>query len=209
MATTTKPTNRATVALNLPRAAPALLVYASGVMKRMDGNPAFATPTPPLNELAAAISDLQAAETAALARTKGAAVARDEKRKSLVAILQEVRTYVQKVADADATNAASIIESAGVAVRKVATRRARAFTAQHGEISGVAKVLAASAGHRSAYDWQYSADGGKTWVTAPSTLQAKTTVSGLTPGATVQFRYRAVTKAGEGDWSQPVSLLIQ
>jgi hypothetical protein len=26
---------------------------------------------------------------------------------------------------------------------------------------------------------------------------------------TVQFRSRTVTKAGEGDWSQPVSLLIQ
>jgi hypothetical protein len=43
----------------------------------------------------------------------------------------------------------------------------------------------------------------------PGTLQAKTTVLGLTPLSTVQFRYRAVTKAGEGDWSQPVSLTVQ
>jgi hypothetical protein len=46
-------------------------------------------------------------------------------------------------------------------------------------------------------------------VTAPVTLQAKTTVAGLTAGTTVQFRYRPVTKAGEGNWTQPVSLLVQ
>jgi hypothetical protein len=46
-------------------------------------------------------------------------------------------------------------------------------------------------------------------VGAPVTLQAKTTVAGLTPGATVQFRYRPVTKAGEGDWSQTVVLLVK
>jgi hypothetical protein len=45
-------------------------------------------------------------------------------------------------------------------------------------------------------------DGGKTWVITPATLQAKTTVTGLTPGATVEFRYRSVTKTGEGNWSQ-------
>ena len=34
-------------------------------------------------------------------------------------------------------------------------------------------------------------------------------VTGLAPGATVQFRYRPVTKAGEGDWSQTVVLLVK
>ncbi len=50
---------------------------------------------------------------------------------------------------------------------------------------------------------------GKTWVIAPGTLQAKTTVTGLTPGATVQFRSRALTKSGEGDWSQTVQLIVK
>ena len=31
----------------------------------------------------------------------------------------------------------------------------------------------------------------------------------LTPGASVQFRYRAVLKAGEGDWSQPTTLIVR
>jgi hypothetical protein len=31
----------------------------------------------------------------------------------------------------------------------------------------------------------------------------------LTAGTTVTFRYRPVTKTGEGDWSQPTQLLVQ
>jgi hypothetical protein len=41
------------------------------------------------------------------------------------------------------------------------------------------------------------------------TLETQTIVSGLTPGATVTFRYRPVTKTGEKDWSQPVSIIVQ
>ena len=40
------------------------------------------------------------------------------------------------------------------------------------------------------------------------TLQASTTVAGLTPATLYYFRYRAVTKTGLGDWSQILSLLV-
>jgi hypothetical protein len=80
--------------------------------------------------------------------------------------------------------------------------------AKPGPLSGVAKLVTASAGPRSSYEWEYSTDGGKTWVAAPATVQAKTLIPGLVPGLTAQFRYRTVTKAGQGDWSQTVSLLI-
>jgi hypothetical protein len=208
MATTTKSTHRSTVTLMLPKSVPALIVYAQGVVKRMTGNSSFPNPTPTLAVITTAIDDLRAAETAALARTKGAVAARDEKRTALVALLQQLRAHIQATADRDATNGVSIIESAGVAVRKTATRHARAFAAKPGPVSGVANVVAASAARRASYEWQYSADGGKTWIAAPATLQAKTKVSGLAQGATVQFKYRAVTKTGQGDWSQVVSLVV-
>ena len=93
-------------------------------------------------------------------------------------------------------------------MRKTPTRRARAFAAKPGPVSGVAKVVAEAAARRAAYEWQYSVDGGKTWVAAPPTLQAKTTIAGFVPGTSAQFKYRAVTKTAAGDWSQPVSLLV-
>jgi hypothetical protein len=208
MATTTKSIHRSTVTLMLPQSVPALIVYAQGVVKRMTGNASFPNPVPTLAALTAAIDDLRAAETAALARTKGAAAARDEKRTALVALLQQLRAHIQATADADATNGTSIIESAGVAIRKTPTRHARAFAAKPGPVSGVVNVVAASAARRASYEWQYSTDGGKTWIAAPATLQARTKISGLVQGATVQFKYRAVTKTGEGDWSQAVSLMV-
>jgi hypothetical protein len=46
----------------------------------MTGNTAFPTPSPSMATVTAAINDLQAAKTAALARTKGAVATRNEKR---------------------------------------------------------------------------------------------------------------------------------
>jgi hypothetical protein len=205
----TNSTHRALAILKLPAKMPVLITYASNMAHAMQGNPAFPTPTPPLATVTAAIADLQVAETAVLARAHGAVATRDLKRAALVVLLQELRGYVQSTADADPENAPAIIQSAGIPVRQTPVRAARTFAATPGLVSGSAKLVAASASRRAGYEWQYSTDGGKTWVAAPFTLQAKTTVSGLQPGSTVQFRYRPVTKTGEGDWSQSASLLVK
>jgi hypothetical protein len=204
-----KSTHRSRVILGLAKSSSALVTQTTNVVTRMTGNAYFSTPVPNLALITTAIGALQASEAATVSRTKGAVAARNQKRKELVALLEQLGTYVQTVADADEANAPAIIESAGFAVRKTPTRTARVFAVKQGPNSGVAEIVAASAGHRSAYEWQYSTDGGKTWVLLPPTLQAKTSVTGLTPGAVVQFKYRAVTKTGADDWSQPVSLAIQ
>jgi hypothetical protein len=209
MSTTTKSVHRATAVLSPPRPVSTLITYARTVVTRMTGNPSFPAPAPTLVAVATAIDELELAEKAALSRVKGAVATRNEKRAVLLGLLKQLRAYVQGIADADATNGPGIIESAGLAVRKTATRQPRVFAAKPGPLSGVAKLVAASAGPRSSFEWEYSTDGGKTWIAAPATVQAKTEVPGLTPGATVQFRYRTVTpKAGQGDWSQAVQLLI-
>jgi hypothetical protein len=55
------------------------------------------------------------------------------------------------------------------------------------------------------YEWQWSADGGKTWTTAPATQQAKTVLTGLPSGVMCLFRYHAVTRKGTSNWSEPVA----
>ncbi len=207
--TTTKTDHRSLVALKLPTRVQALITYATGIVTALTGNPSFPNVVPSLVTLTAAIAALQTAEAAALARTKGAVITRNEKRLALVQLLQQLKGPIQAAADANLENGASIIASAGVAVKKTVVRSPRVFGAKPGEITGTAKLVAASAGHRASYEWEYSTDGGKTWVTAPVTLQAKTIVTGLTVGTTVQFRSRAVTKTGEGNWTQPVSLVVQ
>lgn len=195
--------------LKLPRANQPLITYARAIVTAMTGNPHFTTPLPALAVVTAAIDELQLAETAALTRAKGTAAVRNEKRAALLTLLRQLKGYVQTVADASSDTGTSIIESAAIAVKKTAVRKPRVFAAEPGLVSGSAKLVAPFAGARAFYEWQYSLDGGKTWVVAPATMQAKTTVTGLAPGASVQFRCRPGTKSGEGDWSQPVTLIVK
>lgn len=201
-------TRHSFVILKLPPSVPALITHATGIVTRMTGNPSFPNPTPSLAVLTAAIENLKVAEAAALARTKGAVATRNDKRTALVLLLRQLRGHVQTVADASAENGAAVIASAGLAVRKTPAHRARAFVAKPGAVSGSAKLVATTAARRASYEWQYSTDGGKTWVIAPVTLQARTTIAGFAPGSTVVFKHRPVTRTGEGDWSHPISLVI-
>jgi hypothetical protein len=204
-----KAVHRAHVSLKLPSSVTALTNYAQGIVKAMAGNPAFTDPVPALPVITTAVGELQTAETAALTRAKGTAAVRNEKRTALVQLLVQLKAYVQGRADANSDNGASIIQSAGMGLRKTATHHARVFAAKAGALSGTANLVAATAGPRAAYEWEYSTDGGKTWIAAGPTLQAKTSVSGLQAGSTVYFRHRSVTKAGASDWSAAVSLMVQ
>lgn len=192
----------------MPKANPAIINYAQGIVTGMTGNPHFPTPAPTLAAVTGAIADMQTAETAALSRTRGTAVTRDAKRARLASLLQQIRAYVQGIADLDPENGAAIIQSAGLGVKKAPNRGPRTFAAKAGATTGSVKLTAPSAGHRSSYEWEYSTDGAKTWVAMPPTIAAKTTLAGLTPGSSVQFRYRSVTKAGASDWSQPITMPV-
>jgi hypothetical protein len=194
--------------LALPKRINLLITYADNVVTRLTGNAYFPSPSPALAAVSAAITDLQTAETATLARTKGAAATRNAKRAALVSLLQQLRTYVQTVVDGNEENAPAMIQSSGMAVKKTAVRKPRVFAALAGATSGTVKLVAPSAGRRVSYAWQYSADG-KTWIDLALTLQAKTTLTGQTPGTVLQFRYRWVLKTGEADWTAPVTLTVK
>lgn len=174
----------------------------------MTGNPHFPSPTPSLAAVAAAVQDLSDAIVAARLRTLGAIAARTDKRAVLVALLQQLKAYVQAVADADIENQAAIIVGAGMSVRKSPAFAGRVFSARRGVLDGTVKLLAPRAAQRAGYEWACSTDGGNTWVTLPITLQAKTLVTGLVPGSTVHFRYRATVKSGGGNWSEAIAFIV-
>jgi len=79
-----------------------------------------------------------------------------------------VPTLAQVQADVDALRDAQLAAEARV---RGAARR--------GRVPGSIEVIAASAARRASYEWGSSTDGGKTWVSLPVTLQAKTIVTGL------------------------------
>jgi hypothetical protein len=205
----TKSVHRNVVSLALPRVIPALITYVQAVLAAVTNNAYFPTPVPALSVIAAALTALQSAESQALSRLKGAVVARNDKKAALVSLMQQLRGYIQTTADADPENSAAIIKSSGLPLKKVALHKPRVFDVKPGAVSGSVEMLAASAARRASYVWGYSTDGGKTWTEVGPTLQAKATVASLPVGTTVQFRYRAVTKTGAADWSQPTSFLVK
>jgi hypothetical protein len=123
--------------------------------------------------------------------------------------LHDLKAYVQEVADADLPNAEKIITSASMIVKKAPARSKADFTAKPGPVSGSVHLVARKVSYRGAYEWQWSPDGGKTWQSAPVTLQARTTLTGLPVAVNCLFRFRAVTKGGEGEWGQSVALLVK
>ena len=193
--------------LKLPRRASSIGAFAQAIIAAMTGNSNFPTPTPALATLEADLSAFNAAEGAVLARTKGAAEERNAKLAILRADLLHLMDYIQGRADADPSNADSIIHSAGMNVRNVTLHAKTELSATHGSVTGSAKLVAKAVARRASYEWQYSIDQ-KTWSEAPSTLQAKTVIDGLNAGTAYFFRFRSVTKVGEGGWSQIVSLLV-
>jgi hypothetical protein len=201
--------HRVMVALKRPTSAPELLVFARAVVNAMNGNSWFPAPVPSLASVRAAIDRLDVAETAALSMTVGLKKARNEAQSVLVGLLARLKAYVQGVADENPDFAVGIIRSAGLSIAARGNKPKAALGVLPGRVSGSVRLVVKAVAKVASYEWQLSNDAGKTWVGLPKTLQAKTTVSGLTQGLTYGFRFRATTRPGVGDWYEPAWYLVQ
>jgi hypothetical protein len=129
-------TPRTTVTLRLPLHVPDLIKLAQAIVQALTGNPHFPNPVPPLAIVIAAIAALDAAETATKTRAKGTIEIRDAAYTALVKAMRELKVYVQGVCDANPDQAATIVASALMNVRKPAVRTRHDFVAKHGPTSG-------------------------------------------------------------------------
>jgi hypothetical protein len=202
-------THRSIAVLLLPQPVPLFCKAGHSIVTQMTGNVFFAGAAPQIAHAATLLTALDAAELATKTRAPGSVATRNAAKRAAKAGLQILRGIAQEAADASPEQADAIITSAGMSVRKAPIRTGVSFDVKPGPVTGSAKAVAKAAATRASYDWQWSADGGKTWAPAPSSLQAKTTITGLPVGVAVMFRYRAVTKVGPGDWSQVVMLLVK
>lgn len=201
--------HRAIAVLNMPLHVEDEIKYGQTIEAAMTNNPYFPGPNSVLAAFVVARGKYDNAATAAKTRAKGTIPARRVARGEYISALHAVRAQVQSTADANPENAEAIITSAAMSVKRVPARRPRTFEARQRPVSGSVELLTKSAGPRSAYDWQYSVDGGKTWTDVTSTLQAKTVINGLPVATNVTFRFRVLTKSGKSDWSNPTSLLVK
>ncbi|HTB76941.1 MAG TPA: hypothetical protein VK762_27040 [Polyangiaceae bacterium] len=195
------------IALNLSKVVALLIIFAQHVVQAMTNNPWFPSLTALLITTTADLAALQAAEATALTRAKGAREARDDKKRVLVEDLVLLKNGVWAVVLQNPGQAATIIESAGM-FQEVVTRRykpnlAAATTVTPGEV-----LVRARAVKGAAYEWQYSPDGGVTWIAMGITTVANTGVSGLTVGGSYLFRFRTTVKKATGDWSPPLRFFV-
>jgi hypothetical protein len=203
-------TPKTIVALNISRlSVHDLIGKTSAIIAAMTGNKSFPSPSPTLATVTSDSTALASAQTVALTKTKGAVAERNVKLAVVVVDLRLLAAYVQGVAIGDPVNAISIIESAGMSVKKPRTTTPKQDLAlKHGAVSGIVEVVAKAQGQRTSYEWQWSTDG-KTWTSLPTTIQAKTSITGLIPGTTIYVRHAVVTKTGVGDFGQVASMMVQ
>jgi hypothetical protein len=206
--TTKQKPHKIIVVLGLPPRIADFIIRATAIASALAANSkVFPSPPVALTVLTSHIDDLTAKEAVAQTRVKGAAANRDAARKQVVVDLGQLQGYVQQVVNADPANAESLAAEAGMSVRKK-TNPAKPPLAAKNPSTGSVQLVAKAISGAKTNDWQYSTDGGKTWVSATSTTKAKTTITGLVPGSTVSVRHRPITKAGPADWGQDVSAIV-
>jgi hypothetical protein len=196
---------------------PVLLPKATSIHDGFQANQTLLpNPPVPLATVQTQIQDLATAEQATKTGTKGTVPVRNAKRAVLVTTLESLRMYAQSQCDANPEQAAAIASAAGMAVAKAPAFSKPVLQAKQGVQSGTVQLLANATllvgrGVRKkvTFNWEFSADGGKTWTAAPSTPLASTIVTGLTPLTTYAFRVCVTVSKTVGEWSQLVLLLVR
>ena len=200
--------NRVIAIVKKPRPINDFIAFARSVAARFADDPLFASPRPPLPVFRAHIAELAEAETVAWSRLRGAAAARNEKLQVVSGDLETLRSYVQALADADAELGAALIERAGLHVKASSGHGKGLFEVKPGRMSGTVHLYARAVRTRASYDWEYGIDE-ISWTRVDSTVRADVLLSGLIPRVCYFFRWRRVTRAGKGDWSDVASLLVE
>jgi hypothetical protein len=178
----------------------------------------FVSPNPPLSVIQNQVVVVDKAQILASTGAKGTAKARNVQRGILVGMLEAEVTYVQGVADSSPTpeQAAATIEAAGLTVALIAQRTKAILTVSQGPTPGsvhldaCARLLLGKYRTRKTFfNWQYTADGGLTFITLSSTPKSKTTLANLTPLHTYGFQVSITNPDGIAEaWSQVVTFLV-
>jgi len=144
------------------------------------------------------------AEIAVINKT-GTVAARNAALAVVLMDLRALKSMVQVKADANPTNAANIILSAGFGVVTHSGRIQRPNEALNTEVVGTILLAADSAGH---HEWQMSKDMVNI-INLPATTTLTTRVEGLNPGDVWYFRnHKLNTKKTTYNWSAWIKLII-
>ena len=193
-----------------------ILILAKAIYAKMLANQALLpSPSPSLAALEQQTTRLSDAQDAVNRHEPDATGVRNVERSALLTLLEGLRTFVQTLADdAPAGQAVVIIEAAAMSVARVSAYAKPILRAEADVHPGIVHLFAAAGQlNRSrrykTYGWEYTLDGGLTWLPATSTPVAHTTISGLPSLTTCGFRVNVSDTLGTTAWTQPVSVLVR
>jgi hypothetical protein len=148
-----------------------------------------------------------------VAKEPGASTVRNAAAGVVLTSLGELRTYVQGLCNASPAMAAQLVAAAAMKTVAIAHPHKPVLAATLGVASGSVVLRAnksALVGKTAAhctFNWEYSLDG-KTWLAMLGTPSPETTMTGLTPLATVSFRVSVTTRKTTGAFCQAVSIIV-
>ena len=175
----------------------------------LTGNANFTTPTPTLTAFGAKITSAQAKLTAsdnAAVTSKQATADKDVELDALRALAMQLVGYVDLTANGDESK----ILSAGLSVRAAKTP-----ASPPGQVANLSLTAGDNEGaldahwdpitNAKSYEVQLSPDPftSTSYVTRDTVTRSSSTLTGLTSGARVWVRVRAINSAGKGAWSDP------
>ena len=199
------------IKLNLRQAVPDKLQTGRQIVAAMTNNPNFATPHPPLTDVATSLATLDEAYKAHQiaktdARTK-ANVAGDAEIQ-FDSHLRKLAAYVESIADKDET----IIASAGMQTKAARTTPStlpapEALSAAAGSHEGEIDLTWRKVDNSRSYIIQISPDppSADSWGHAETVTVANKTLQNLTSGKKYWFRVAAIGSLGQSGWSEPAT----
>jgi hypothetical protein len=191
-----------------------LIQLGTDMKTALTGNPNFTTPVPTLiaggTILTTAQTKLTASDTLQAAAQQGT-TDKNVSIDAVRALLTQWGNYIELTANGDESK----IQSAGVQVR--ATRAPVGIPDQvqnlgvtAGDNEGELDPNWDSVANAKTYEMQSSPDPitGTSWVAKGSVTKSKGTLTGLTSGAKMWVRVRAIGTAGPGAWSDPATKVV-
>ena len=187
---------RFVIALLLPQNVAALIIFGRQVWAAVAANAAyFVTPSP---SVAAATANLDALEQAEALVPHGgtpAVAARNLKQAAVETDLKMFKAYLLALCMLSPALAEAMIAASCLRMGKATPRSKPFLSAKMGAAPHQIILRAKAVAKRAvSYLWQYSLDGGTTWVTIGTSTDASTIFLDATPKTAYLFRFQATIK---------------
>jgi hypothetical protein len=201
-----------------PNNFPVLEVRGTAIHDGFASDPAlFGNANPPLPVLALKLGLFSKAQQLAVTtHAKADYLDRNAKAGALVTCLESARACVQELADACTSHADAelVIVKGGMVVAQGSNYHKPLLRVRQQKPGWPVEVLAHVALLTEDtvgavfFNWQYTSDGGTTWISLPPTTRGRTEVHGLAPLSTYGFRVAVTDAKGTGAWSQVMTFLV-